>query len=277
MNSRILITGAGGFIGGHLVGKLLKEGHRVRAVDKKPQSQWYQRFAAAENLNMNLQEKGACIRAVNGCDWIYNMAADMGGMGFIELNKGLCMLTVLINTHMLMAARQSGATRFFFPSSACIYAGCKQQQTDNPALKEEDARTALLMADARRRPQPSVVKSSPRNSPVIMKLRSGEMANRRAASCSLTTAFMAPVCSWKATSPSRSTSAVPRWSQLIDSSILRRNWLASSSSATTNSTLRKASAAAAATTPFLEVNFDGSPRPLCKPVLRRLTLGSLTR
>jgi GDP-D-mannose 3', 5'-epimerase len=114
MNSRVLITGAGGFIGGHLVGKLLKEGHRVRAVDKKPQSQWYQRFAAAENLNMNLQEKGACIRAVNGCDWIYNMAADMGGMGFIELNKGLCMLTVLINTHMLMAARQSGATRFFF-------------------------------------------------------------------------------------------------------------------------------------------------------------------
>ena len=88
---------------------------------------------------MNLQEKGACIRAASGCDWIYNLAADMGGMGFIELNKGLCMLTVLINTHMLMAARQCGTTRFFFPSSACVYAGCKQQQTDNPALKEEDA------------------------------------------------------------------------------------------------------------------------------------------
>jgi GDP-D-mannose 3',5'-epimerase len=139
MNELILVTGAGGFIGGHLVAKLLQEGHRVRAVDKKPQWQWYQRFPTAENLTMNLQEKSACIRAVNGCDWIYNMAADMGGMGFIELNKGLCMLTVLINTHMLMAARQCGATRFFFPSSACVYAACKQQQTDNPGLKEEDA------------------------------------------------------------------------------------------------------------------------------------------
>ncbi len=76
---------------------------------------------------------------VNGCDWIYNLAADMGGMGFIELNKGLCMLTVLINTHMLMAARQCGATRFFYPSSACVYAGFKQKEADNPGLKEADA------------------------------------------------------------------------------------------------------------------------------------------
>ena len=290
MNDAILVTGAGGFIGGHLVAKLLQEGHRVRAVDKKPQGQWYQRFAAAENLTMNLQEKGACIRAVNGCDWIYNMAADMGGMGFIELNKGLCMLTVLINTHMLMAARQRGATRFFFPSSACVYAGCRQQQTDNPALKEEDAYPAdpedgygweklfsermcrhfredfgLETRVARyhnvygphgtfdggreRRQQRSVAKSSTRKSPVIMKLRSGEMANRRAASCSSTTAFMAPACSWKAISHSRSTSAVLRWSPSINSSISPRNWLASSSSATTSSTLPKASAAVAATTP----------------------------
>ena len=139
MNEPILVTGAGGFIGGHLVGRLLQEGHCVRAVDRKPQWQWYQRFPAAENLTMNLQEKGDCIRAVNGCDWIYNMAADMGGMGFIELNKGLCMLTVLINTHMLMAARQCGATRFFFPSSACVYAAFKQEHADSPGLKEEDA------------------------------------------------------------------------------------------------------------------------------------------
>jgi GDP-D-mannose 3', 5'-epimerase len=139
IDGRILITGAGGFVGGHLVGRLLEDGYSVRAVDKKPQGRWYQRFAAAENLTMNLQEKSACIRAVNGCDWIYNMAADMGGMGFIELNKGLCMLTVLINTHMLMAARQCGAARFFYPSSACVYAAGKQQQTDHPALKEEDA------------------------------------------------------------------------------------------------------------------------------------------
>lgn len=139
MNEPILVTGAGGFIGGHLVAKLLEEGYRVRAVDKKSQWQWYQRFPAAENLTLNLEQREACVTAVNGCDWAFNLAADMGGMGFIELNKGLCMLTVLINTHMLMAARECGAARFFYPSSACVYAGFKQKETDNPGLKEEDA------------------------------------------------------------------------------------------------------------------------------------------
>ncbi len=135
----ILVAGAGGFIGGQLVGELLKEGVRVRAVDKKPQWQWYQRFTDAENLTLNLENKDECVKAVNGCDWIYNLAADMGGMGFIELNKGLCMLSVLINTHLLMAARQCGASRFFYASSACVYAGYKQRETANPGLKEEDA------------------------------------------------------------------------------------------------------------------------------------------
>ena len=135
----ILVTGAGGFIGGHLVKSMLEQGHKVRAVDKKPQWQWYQRVPAAENLTLNLEDKDACVQAVNGTDWIYNLAADMGGMGFIELNKGLCMLSVLINTHMLMAARHCGATRFFYSSSACVYAGYKQKETDNPGLKEEDA------------------------------------------------------------------------------------------------------------------------------------------
>ena len=135
----ILVTGAGGFIGGHLVKSMLEQGHKVRAVDKKPQWQWYQRFPEAENLTLNLEDKDACVQAVNGTDWIYNLAADMGGMGFIELNKGLCMLSVLINTHMLMAARHCGATRFFYSSSACVYAGYKQKETDNPGLKEEDA------------------------------------------------------------------------------------------------------------------------------------------
>jgi GDP-D-mannose 3',5'-epimerase len=139
MTESILVTGAGGFIGGHLVAKLLEEGHRVRAVDKKPLSQWYQSFPAAENLILDLRDKEACLRAANGCDWVYNLAADMGGMGFIELNKGLCMLTVLINTHMLIAAHECGASRFFFPSSACVYAGFKQTEAATPALKEEDA------------------------------------------------------------------------------------------------------------------------------------------
>ena len=135
----ILVTGAGGFIGGHLVRDLLAQGCKVRAVDKKPQWQWYQRFPEAENLTLDLTQKEDCIKAVNGCDWIYNLAADMGGMGFIELNKGLCMLSVLINTHLLMAARQCGASRFFFASSACVYAGYKQREPNNPGLKEEDA------------------------------------------------------------------------------------------------------------------------------------------
>jgi GDP-D-mannose 3', 5'-epimerase len=135
----ILVAGAGGFIGGALVKSLLASGHRVRAVDKKPMWQWYQRFPEAENLVLNLELKEACIQAVNGCPTIYNLAADMGGMGFIELHKGLCMLSVLINTHLLVAARHCGATRFFYASSACVYAGYKQRETNNPGLKEADA------------------------------------------------------------------------------------------------------------------------------------------
>lgn len=135
----ILVAGAGGFIGGELVKQLLSKGHPVRAVDKKPQWQWYQRYPEAENLTLNLEYREACVQAVNGCDSIYNLAADMGGMGFIELNKGLCMLSVLINTHLLMAARQCGAGRLFYASSACVYAGYKQRETDNPGLNEEDA------------------------------------------------------------------------------------------------------------------------------------------
>lgn len=136
---KILVAGAGGFIGGHLTAELLKQGHQIRAVDKKPQWQWYQRSGQAENLTLDLQGYEACIQAVNGCDAVYNLAADMGGMGFIELNKGLCMLSVLINTHLLMAARHCGASQFFYASSACVYAGYKQKTTDNPGLKEEDA------------------------------------------------------------------------------------------------------------------------------------------
>src|SRR6266446_4054832 len=101
----IAVCGAGGFIGGHLRAELLRQGHHVRAVDQKPLEDWYQLFPEAENLQLNLQEKESCERAVADVDLVYNLAADMGGMGFIENNKALCMLSVLINTHLIMAAK----------------------------------------------------------------------------------------------------------------------------------------------------------------------------
>ena len=136
---KVLVAGAGGFIGGYMVKTLLSRGCRVRAVDIKPQWQWYQRFNDAENLTLDLQKADACYIAVNGCDWVYNFAANMGGMGFIERNKCLCMLSVLINTHLLVAARDCGVARYFYASSACVYAGYKQNTVDNPGLKESDA------------------------------------------------------------------------------------------------------------------------------------------
>src|SRR5688572_15546908 len=139
----ILVAGAGGFIGGHLVAELLRQGHRVRAVDIKPFDEWYQHFPEAENLQLDLQLKDACERSTRGARWVYNLAADMGGMGFIEHNKGLCMLSVLINTHLVMAAKELGVERYFYASSACVYAADKQVSPDVIALKEADAYPAM--------------------------------------------------------------------------------------------------------------------------------------
>jgi nucleoside-diphosphate-sugar epimerase len=140
---KIVVTGAGGFIGGHLVSELIKKGNIVRAVDKKPLNKWYQVSDNADNLVLDLTLKENCYFAVNGYNEVFNLAADMGGMGFIETHKADCMLSVLINTHMLMAARDSGITRYFYSSSACVYNGEKQTDTDNPGLKESDAYPAL--------------------------------------------------------------------------------------------------------------------------------------
>src|SRR5205809_1137142 len=140
----VVVTGAGGFIGGHLIADLRRQGYtRLRAVDRKPLDEWYQRFADVENLSLDLSEKGACERACDGAAEVYNLAADMGGMGFIELNKALCMLTVLINTHMLAAARQAGVERFFYSSSACVYAAEKQTTAAVVPLREPDAYPAM--------------------------------------------------------------------------------------------------------------------------------------
>jgi len=141
---RILIGGAGGFIGGHLVADLLRQGHRdIRAVDIKPFDEWYQHFPEVENLRLDLQDKAACEQAARGAQQVYNLAADMGGMGFIENNRCLCMLSVLINTHLLMAAKKSGVQRYFYASSACVYNADKQKDTNVTALKEQDAYPAM--------------------------------------------------------------------------------------------------------------------------------------
>src|SRR6201985_641795 len=141
---KAVVCGAGGFIGGHLVQSLLANGVDViRAVDIKPLDEWYQVSKDVESLSLDLKEKENCQRAAKGVTAVFQLAADMGGMGFIENNKALCMLSVLANTHMLMAAREKGVERFFYSSSACVYNGDKQKTPDVIALKEEDAYPAL--------------------------------------------------------------------------------------------------------------------------------------
>jgi len=143
-NGLVVVAGAGGFIGGALVAALRRQrGRRIRAVDVKPFGEWYQRFDDVENCSLDLNLKENCEQVSEGASDIYNLAANMGGMGFIEHNKALCMLSVLINTHMLQAALKSGVRRFFYASSACVYNGDKQRSFLAPSLKEEDAYPAL--------------------------------------------------------------------------------------------------------------------------------------
>ena len=143
-SEKAVVCGAGGFIGGHLVKSLIAEGVDViRAVDIKPLDEWYQVTDGVENLSLDLKDKANCLTATEGTTSVYQLAADMGGMGFIENNKALCMLSVLTNTHMLMAARDTGVERFFYSSSACVYNGEKQTNPDVVALKESDAYPAL--------------------------------------------------------------------------------------------------------------------------------------
>jgi GDP-D-mannose 3',5'-epimerase len=139
-SGKIVVCGGGGFIGGHLVADLLRQGHKdIRSVDVKPFSEWYQFSPKVENLQLDLQEKEAGEKALQDAEVVYNLAADMGGMGFIENNRALCMLSVLINTHLCMAAKKHKVKRFFYASSACVYAGDKQTDPNVTALKESDA------------------------------------------------------------------------------------------------------------------------------------------
>jgi nucleoside-diphosphate-sugar epimerase len=140
----IVVTGGGGFIGGHLVAELQSRGfERIRAVDLKPLGRWYQQHDGVENVSADLREKDACYTAAEGATTVFSLAADMGGMGFIETHKADCMVSVLINTNLLLAARDHGVKNFMFGSSACVYAAGKQTDPNVTALKEEDAYPAM--------------------------------------------------------------------------------------------------------------------------------------
>lgn len=139
----IVVAGAGGFIGGHLVARLLAENRAVRAIDSKDPDDWYQRFDDAENLQLDLKLREDCEAAVDGAGTVYDLAADMGGIGFIENFKADCMLSILIGSHLLVASRDAGVGRFFFSSSACVYAADRQTSADATALVEADAYPAM--------------------------------------------------------------------------------------------------------------------------------------
>jgi len=136
----LVITGAGGFIAGSLVRYFHDKGfRRIRAVDKKPLDEWYQITPGVESLVLDVSYRDNCVTACEGAVEVYNLAADMGGMGFIERFRVECLRSVLINTHMIEAAQKAGADRYFFSSSACAYNIDLQQDTHSRALKESDA------------------------------------------------------------------------------------------------------------------------------------------
>jgi nucleoside-diphosphate-sugar epimerase len=140
----IVITGAGGFIAGNLALYFHNKGFtRIRAVDKKPLNEWYLRTAGVENLNLDCSQERNCQRVCEGAVEVYNLAADMGGMGFIERYRVECLRSILINTHMIEAAWRAGARRYFFSSSACAYNITLQQDPNVRALKESDAYPAM--------------------------------------------------------------------------------------------------------------------------------------
>ncbi len=141
---RILVAGGGGFIGGHLVKALVDDGHDVRSVDVKPMDRWWQVHPDVENRpDTDLMGADACRKATKGVDQVFNLAADMGGMGFIENNKAACMLSVLISTHLLQAAVDNDVERLFYASSACVYAEEHQTNPNVTALKESHAYPAM--------------------------------------------------------------------------------------------------------------------------------------
>jgi nucleoside-diphosphate-sugar epimerase len=143
MKKKYLVCGAGGFIGGHLVKSLLRDGHELVCVDVKPLENWFQISQSNKNFSLDLKEYENCLEVTKDIDFIYNMACNMGGMGFIENNKADCMLSVLINTNLLRACLVNKVKRYFFSSSACVYNADKQSSNFIEGLKESDAYPAM--------------------------------------------------------------------------------------------------------------------------------------
>ena len=140
---KFLVAGAGGFIGGHLVRSLLADGHELVCADVKPLENWFQIFDTNQNYSLDLKEYQNCLDVTHDVDFIYNMACNMGGMGFIENNKAECMLSVLINTNLLRACLVNKVKKYFFSSSACVYNADKQNNSFIEGLKESDAYPAM--------------------------------------------------------------------------------------------------------------------------------------
>ena len=136
---KYLVCGAGGFIGGHLIRELMDDGHEVVCADIKPLEMWFQFFDKNKNFSLDLKEYDNCLKVTEGVDYIYNLACNMGGMGFIENNKAECMLSVLINTNLLRACLTNKVKKYLYSSSACVYNGQKQKKVFIEGLKEEDA------------------------------------------------------------------------------------------------------------------------------------------
>lgn len=140
---RALVCGAGGFIGGHLVSNLLLQGHNVKAVDISPFAEWFQRFDAAESIDQtDLRISGNCDAVIQDVDIVYNLAATVGGIGYINRNPALCTLSVLINANLLWSASRYDVRKFFFASSSCLYRKDLQQTLEVTPLKESDAHPA---------------------------------------------------------------------------------------------------------------------------------------
>ena len=139
-NKKILVVGAGGFIAGHLIKRLLENGNSITATDIKPKEFWFQDFDIVTNFySTDMKDITNCRKVTKNIDYVFNMACNMGGMGFIENNKAECMQSVLINTNLLISCKENKVQRYFFSSSACAYNTTKQQDVFIEGLKEQDA------------------------------------------------------------------------------------------------------------------------------------------